>query len=176
MINRLIIFWITAALGTTLAAQAPGMPKPGPEQQYLERLVGTWKMEGTMKAGPMGPGGAFTGSETCRMFDGGFHLVCDTTGSGSMGDMKGHMLLSYDRIAKTYRYFAINNGPDAELAAGTFANNAWTFNSEMDMGGKKMWSRLVITEASPTLRAFTWQMSEDGKTWTAVMEGKSTRQ
>ena len=35
-------------------AQAPQMPKPGPEHQRLAYLVGTWNSEMELKAGPMG--------------------------------------------------------------------------------------------------------------------------
>src|SRR5918992_5921371 len=95
---------VVVALSTPGAQMGPA--QPGPENKNLEHFVGTWKMEGTMEPSPMGPGGSFTGTETCRMFDGGFHLVCDSEGSGAMGPMKGHMILAYDRGAKVYRYFA----------------------------------------------------------------------
>jgi hypothetical protein len=30
--------------------------------------------------------------------------------------MKSHFILTWDRAKKTYRYFAVNNMPDAEMA------------------------------------------------------------
>ena len=161
---------------TGIAGQMP-KAQPGPEQKRLEHFVGTWKMEGQMQPSPMGPGGPFSGTETCRMFEGGFHLVCDSEGTSAMGQMKGHMMLSYDRAAKTYRYFAINNMPDAEMATGTYAGNTWTWKGEMPLeGGKKLWSQFIITETSPTVHTLKWNTSTDGKKWTTMMEGKRTRQ
>lgn len=157
-------------------AQGPGAATPGPEQKNLAKFVGTWKMDGKMSPGPMGPGGAFTATETCRLFEGGFHVVCDSEGSGAMGNMKGHMLMTYDRAAKKYRYFAVNNMPDADMAEGALAGNTWTFKGEMNDGGKKMWSLFTITETTPTLHTFTWKMSDDGKKWMTVLEGTSTKQ
>lgn len=166
---------IVAITLPAVGGQTPSM-QPGPENKALEHFVGSWKMEGTMKPSPMGPGGSFTGTETCRMFEGGFHLVCDSEGSGAMGPMKGHMVLAYDPPAKVYRYFAINNMANPEMATGTHKGNTWTWKSEMDMGGKKVMSRFVIVETSPTVHTMTGSMSEDGKKWTTIMEATSTKQ
>ena len=72
--KRLILGLLVVALSTAVAAQPPA-PAPGPEHKRLEAFAGTWKMEGTMEPSPLGPGGKFTGTETCRMFEGGYHLV-----------------------------------------------------------------------------------------------------
>ena len=150
-------------------------PKPGAEQKALERFVGTWKLEGTMEASPMGPGGKFSGTERCRMYEGGWHLVCDTTGKGPMGDMAGHFIMTYDRSAKEYRYFAINTMADAEIATGTLSGNTWTFTSTMDMGGQKIHSRFLLTEDTPTRHSLKWDMSMDGKNYKTMMSGTATK-
>ena len=176
MRKLIIAFSILLAVVTTaLLAQPPAPPQPGPEQKNLASFVGTWKMEGTMEASPFGPAGAMTGTETCRMFEGGWHLVCESSGSGPFGPVKGHAVMTYDRGTKQYRYFAINNMPDAEMATGTKAGNVWTWTSQMEMGGKTMHSRFVITEDSPTAHTYKWEMSDDGKAWKTVMSGKSTK-
>ena len=175
--KKLSVACIMACIAVAGASgQGQEVRKPGPEHSNLARFVGTWKMEGKMNPGPMGPGGPFSGSETCRLFEGGFHIVCDSEGTGAMGAMKGHMMLTYDAAAKKYRYFAVNNTPTAEMAEGTYAGNTWTWKSEMTDGGKKMWSMFTITETSPTVHTFTWKMSEDGQKWMTMMEGKSTKQ
>ena len=116
-----------------------------------------------------------TGSDTCRMFDGGWHLVCVSTVTGQMGAMMGHLVMTYDRATKQYRYFAINNMPDAETATGTLSGNTWTWTNKMDLGGKTFHSRFMLTETSPTLHTFKWESSEDGKRGPPVMAGKSTK-
>ena len=92
-----------------------------------------------------------------------------------MGALKGHFIMTYDRSTKQYRYFAINTMPDAEMATGTLSGNTWTWTSKMDMDGRPIESRFVLTETSPTVHTFKWEMSQDGKSWKAVMEGKSTK-
>ena len=174
MVKTLALSICVLALAT--AAAQPPQPTPSAENKNLARFVGTWKMDGKMNPSPMGPGGTFTGTETCRLFEGGFHIVCDSTGSGALGDMKGHALMTWDRNAKTYRYFSVSNMADATSATGTFANNTWTFTGGVEMSGKKLRSRFVIVETTPTQHTMKWEMSEDGKTWTTVMEGKSVKQ
>ena len=176
MSRQLIAASLFVVLGAASAfAQPPAPPQPGPEQKSLAAFAGTWKMEGKMEASPLGPAGTFTGSETCRMFEGGWHLVCESTGNGPFGSMTGHAVMTYDRAKKQYRYFAVNNMPDAEVATGTKAGNVWTWTSQMDMGGKTLHSRFVITEDSPTSHSYKWELSDDGKTWKTTMIGRSTK-
>ncbi len=163
----------TAVTVIGISAQAP--PKPGAEQKNLARFAGTWKLDGTMEKSPMGPGGKMTGTETCTMFEGGWHLVCDSKGTGPMGNIKGHAVMTYDRNTNQYRYFAINNMPDGETATGTLSGNTWTWNGVMEQGGQKIHSRFTLIEKSPTVHTMTWEMSMDGKTWMPVMSGTSTK-
>jgi hypothetical protein len=172
LIGTSILLGMCAAVA---AAQPPAPPQPGAEQKNLAAFAGTWKMDGKMEASPFGPAGTMTGTETCRVFEGGWHLVCDSSSTGPFGAMKGHAVMTYDRGTKQYRYFSINNMPDAEMAVGTKSGNVWTWTSEMDMGGKTIHSRFVITEESPTMHSFKWETSEDGKSWKTTMTGKSTK-
>ena len=174
-------FAVFALLVVILVAAAapsaqPATESPGPEHKALGRFVGNWTIEGKAHPGPMGPGGAFTGTETCRMFEGGFHLVCESKGSGALGNMAGQMLLTWDRAAKTYRFFSVNNRADAEMGTGSLNGNTWTFTSSMHVEGKKISTRFTLVETSPTVHTVTFSMSEDGKKWTTMMEGKSTKQ
>ena len=175
MLKKVLLASAALAWSVPVFAQPP-QEKPGPESQALGHFVGTWKLEGKVSPGPMGPGGPFSGTETCRMLEGGFHLMCDSKGTGALGNMTGHMVLSWDRNAKTYRFFGINNMPDAEFGTGTYKGSTWTFNSEMHMNGKKFRTRFVLVETSPTVHTAKFEMSEDGKQWVTFMEARSTKQ
>ena len=168
---------LTASATGAAAQQPPPMPKPGAEQKNLAIFAGTWKMEGKVEASPMGPAGTMQGTESCRMLDGGWHLVCESSGTGPWGSMKGYSIMTYDRAAKQYRIFAVNSAmPDADMSTGVKKGSTWNWTSKMDMGGGKvLHSRFVIIEKSPTAHTFSWEMSEDGKTWKKAMEGTSTK-
>lgn len=155
----------------------PAPPKPGAEQANLAKFAGTWKMDGKMEASPLGPAGPMTGTETCRMFEGGWHLVCESSGNSPMGPMKGMAIMTYDAAAKQYRFFAVNSAmPDAEMSTGKKTPTGWTWTSKMTMGpGKVLHGRFIIVDKSPTQYSYVWEMSENGKTWKKVMEGTSTK-
>ena len=92
-----------------------------------------------------------------------------------MGPMKALTLMTYDRATKQYRFLGVNNMPDAEMAAGGKSGNTWTWTNEMVFEGKKIQSRYVIVETSPTTYTGKWDMSMDGKTWQPVFEAKATK-
>jgi len=164
-----------AACLTSGAFAQTSQPTPGPEQKNLARFVGTWKMEGTLEPSPFAPkGGKFTGTETCSMFE-GWHLVCESSGSGAMGNMKSRMIMSYDRTEKTYRYFAVSSMPDAERATGTLSGNTWTWTGSMEQAGQKIQTRFTLVEKSPTVHTFSMEMSMDGTKWMPAMKGTSTK-
>src|SRR5688500_20181494 len=117
MSKALITAGFTVLITAAAAAQSV-LPKPTPEHANLGRFVGTWKMEGTMQPGPMGPGGPFNGTESCRMFE-GFHIICDTEGATAAGPMQGHMMKPWGAAANTDRHPAINDPAIAELPGGT---------------------------------------------------------
>lgn len=164
---------LVALCTCALWAQDP-KATPGPEQKALGHFVGNWKIEGTMEASPISPAGKFTGTEKCAMFE-GWHLICESTGTGPMGAMKGHAVMSYDRSAKQYRYFSVSNMPDAESATGTLSGNTWTWTGKMDAGGQTIHSRFTLVETSPTVHTVKWEMSMDGTNWKQMMSGTSTK-
>ncbi len=159
------------------AAQAPQAPKPGPEHKRLGYFVGTWKAEGEMKPGPMGPGGKFTSSDTCEWFDGQFSVVCRAEGTGPMGRSKSMGILGYNTEEKVYTYYGADNSgmTMASVSKGTARGDTWTYTDESTMGGQKVKSRVTIKELSPT--AYTFRMDfqgPDGK-WVPFMESKTSK-
>ena len=159
------------------SAQAPQPPKPGPEHQRLAYFVGKWTGEGEMKPGPMGPGGKISSTDTCEWFDGRFAVICHSDGKTPMGSMKSLGIISYSPEEKVYTYYAVDNSgmTMASVPRGTVQGNTWTYTDEGMMGGKKMKTRVVIKEDSPTAYTFTMDMQgPDGK-WVPMMESKNTK-
>jgi hypothetical protein len=168
---------LSAAAMQAAAAQAGAAPKPGPEHKRLGFFVGKWTSEGEMKPGPMGPGGKFTGSDTCEWFDGGFSVVCRSEGRMPSGQSKSLGILGYNTEEKVYTYYGVDNTAMtmASVPKGTVQGKTWTYTDEGTMGGQKYKSRVTIEELSPTSQSFRMEMQgPDGK-WVPVMESKSTK-
>ncbi|MEO6324971.1 MAG: DUF1579 family protein [Thermoanaerobaculia bacterium] len=158
------------------AAKPMEMPKPGPEHKKLGYFVGNWSTKGELKPGPMGAGGKMSGMDSCSWFEGGYAVVCKSTGKSPMGPMKGMGIMSYSTEDKVYTYFGIDNMGMGDYAKGHVDNDVWTYSNESKFGGKTYKGRYTMSGIKPDSYSFKWELSEDGTTWMTMMEGKTTRQ
>src|SRR5262245_50426239 len=175
--SRLLIGIAALMTLSFAAAQEGGPPKPTPEHKRLGYYVGTWHTEGEMKPGPMGPGGKISSTDKCSWYEGGFAVVCYSEGKMTMVPSKSIGILGYSTEEKVYTYTGTDNSGNTmtTVPRGTLQGDTWTYDDESMMGGKKVKSRVVIKELSPT--AYTFRMDfqgPDGK-WTTAMESKSTK-
>jgi hypothetical protein len=179
MRHRLSAAVLALAFGAaTLPAQLDaqqGPPKPAPETKKLDAFAGKWQGEGEMKPGPWGPGGKMTNVDDCSWFDGGFQLVCHSSGSGAMGSVKGEGVMSWSPEDKVYKYMGYDSMGMSMSATGTNTGNTWNWKSTDKMGGKTIHSRYTVTLTSPTTQVYKYETSEDGKTWNTMAEGKSSK-
>ena len=152
-------------------------PKPTAEHQRLGYFVGNWKTEGEMKPSEMGPGGKMSAVDKCTWFEGGFAVVCHSDGTSPMGPSKGIGILGYSAEEKVYTYTGVDSlgMTMTTVPRGTRQGDTWTYSDESMMGGKKVKSRVIIKELSPTAYTFQLDMqAPDGK-WATVMQSKSTK-
>ncbi len=154
------------------AAQMPGPRQPGAEEKNLAYFAGTWTLDGTLKA--MG-NGKFLETEHNEFLAGGFYLVSHSEGTSPMGKDVQLSIFGYDPEKKVYTYAAYNNMGQAEQATGTFDGKTWTWSSEMNMGGQSLKTHFIITEVSATSYDFKFEISQDGSSWTGMMDGKATK-
>jgi Protein of unknown function (DUF1579) len=175
--TALAIATLTVTAAPIAGAQAGPPQKPGPEHQRLAFFVGRWKAEGEIKPGPMGPGGKFTGMDTCEWFEGRFSVICRSEGQGPTGPSKSIGILGYSVENKAYTYYGIDNSAMtmSSVPKGQVQGKTWTYTDESTMGGQPVKSRVTIQEESPT--AYTFRMEfqgPDGK-WMPVMESRNTK-
>ncbi len=166
---------VLAVVGLALAQTPAGPPKPGPEQKRMAYFVGRWTSEGEMKASPLGPAGKFTFDENCQWLSGGFFVTCNSSGKGSMGDVKGIAIMGYDPEEEVYTYYEVNSMGEGMLSKGTVNGKVWTWTSEAKMGGKPTKSRFTLTEDTANSQSYKFEISMGDGPMQLVMEGKSTR-
>lgn len=174
--STIITFLTLLLLLATVFAQAQmQMPKPGPEHKNLNYFTGTWSMEGDTKPGPMGPGGKFSGTSHNELMDGGFFVVEHSDFKSAGGNGTGIAFVGYNADDKVYTYDEFNSMGEAVHAKGTMDGDTWTWNSDEKMGGMAMKGRFTMKNLSPASYNFKFEISQDGTTWTPVMEGKATK-
>jgi hypothetical protein len=150
--------------------------KPRPELKKLDFLAGTWTMDADLKPGPMGPGGKVTGSDQIEWMDGGYFLVWHSKViSGAMGNFSATAYMGYNANDKVYTYDDFNSMGEAEHSKGTIDGDTWTWAADEKMGGTTVKGRYTMKILSPTAYSFKFEMSQDGTSWTTIMDGKSTK-
>lgn len=166
-----------AGLATASLALAEGPPAPDAGHQKLGYFVGTWSSEAQLAESPFGPAGKFVSKGVCDWFDGKFAVVCRTEGKGPAGPVKGIGILGYSADAKVYTYYGIDSHGMAMLSVsrGTIDGDVWTFDDEMEIGGKKVRNRYVMKIDSPTSYTFRWEVQGEDGAWSVLMEGKTTK-
>ena len=173
------VFAVLAAalcLPLILQAQAPPMPKPGPEVKKLDYFMGTWKIEGEVKSSPHSPGGKVSGTHHIEWMPGDFFLVTHSDFKSPMGEWKGLAVWGYKADDKVYTYQEYDSTGESFSATGTVQGDTWTWLSESKMGGKVMKGRYTVNVVSPTSYTFKYEMASDSGEWNALMEGKATKQ
>jgi Protein of unknown function (DUF1579) len=173
--KRLGLMLASTLLLTTMVAAQMQPPKPGPEIKKLDAFVGSWTLEGTMKPGPMGPGGTMTETEKCEWMEGGFYVVCHSEYKSTMGDGVGLSVLGYSTDDKAYTYREFNSFGEFDDSRGSLDGDTWTWTSDEKMGGTTMKGRFIMKMISTTAYTFTFDMSQDGAKWSTVMDGKGVK-
>ena len=177
--RRLFLMTMLSAVlaGSASLSQAQmDAPKPAPELKKLDYFLGTWKVEGETKPGPMGPGGKFSGTDTWGWMEGRFFLVNHSKFSGGgMGTGSTTAFMGYDTDKKMYTYDEFTSMGETVHSTGAVEGNTWTWQNEAKMGTQMMKGRFTVVILSPTSYNFKFEVSQDGSTWNAVMEGKETK-
>lgn len=179
--KRISFCFLCILLFTTVLAVAQGpqaAPTPGPEVKKLGYFVGTWKSQGELKPGPMGPGGKFTETSHCEWMPGQFFLVerTDISGAG-MGKIVEVAYLGYDPLGKSYTYDSFNSMGESDHAKGNVQGDTWTWsNAVPGPNGQNMKGRFTITVTSPTAYTFKFEIApESGGDYSTILEGKATK-
>lgn len=150
-------------------------PKPAAELKKLNYFAGTWIMQGEFAPGPLGPGGKMTETDRNGWMDGGFFLVVRSEFKTPMGDGTGVAYLGFDANAKTYTYDEFNSMGEAIHSKGAVDGDTWTWSGERETDGVSARTRFIQQFRSAMSYDFKFEISQDGKNWITVMEGKATK-
>ena len=152
------------------------MPKPSEQHQRLQRLVGTWSGEETMKPSPWDPrGGTAAAKIVSRTALDGMHVVTDyeQKRDGTV-TFEGHGVFGYDAPRETYTMYWFDSmgfdpgGP----ARGRWENDTLSFEHETTMGRSRYIHKLLEEDRYE----FRIEMSQDGEhfqTWMSATYHRS---
>lgn len=175
---------IVLAAGVLLLAQeAPQMPQPVKEHEWLQQLVGTWDAEAEMHGEPGQPAMQSKGIETVRSV-GGFWVQTEMKSTlpwDSSAPFTGIMTLGYDPGARKYRGTWIDS----------MTSHLWIYEGALDATGKVLTLetrgpcphrpgelanfRETIEIKDAHIRTFTTSIQNEDGTWTKMMTATSRR-
>jgi hypothetical protein len=162
-------------LSVSFAAEmAP--PKPAPEHQKLDYLLGTWTTETENKASVFGPAGKSTGKQIVEKMPGGFFITMRWEGKSPAGPMHGLGVMGYDIKSKAYTFSGFDNMGWRGLGEGKIQGKIWTWTTEDHMGDKVVKGRYTMTEISPTAYTYKYEVQGDNGTYSTIDDGKATKQ
>lgn len=132
----------------------------------MESALGKWTCEFT------GASGTSTGEQTCELFGGGFFVVCSY--KTAQQELRG--VMGYNRHEKAYTMFRYRSNGRSDMSKGWIRDDAWTWVFEDERINDKLRRRqLTVTEVSPELTTFKWEVSVEGEPWRVTQEGKCTK-
>ena len=178
MKHKAVAIAVSSLLFAAAGSAQMARPTPAPELKKLEYFVGSWTTEADMKASPYGPGGKITGSDHIQWMEGNFFLIIHSKfSSASMGDGVEYAVMGYDSNKKQYTYESFSSMGEHDVATCTpdADGKTWTWYAAPGDNSPMKW-RFTETILSPSSYAMKFEMSQDGSTWSGVMEGKATKQ
>jgi len=160
-------FTILLIVACTATASAQ-LNVPGPEHARLDAFAGKWTINGESE------GEKYTLTETCEWFAGRFHIVCQRAGTGPVGSLAGHSIITWDPAAKAYALISINSNGVSVLAHATPAGDTWTWNGTLLIGERSLKVRLTMIRQSPAAYTYSIDGSIDGA-WVPLENGRGAK-
>lgn len=145
-------------------------PKPGPEMEKLNFLIGNWTMDAEYVKSPMMPeGGKQKGWYKAVAGPGGFSVIADFELDASFWNEIGHEVITWSPTKNAYVTVTVGNGfPDAVMGTAHWEGPNLVAESSFEHDGKVSHMKAVysdITNTSAHLEEFA--QKKDG-TWLLI--------
>lgn len=147
------------------------MPEVTDAHRKLDVFIGRWTGEEVMHPSPFDPkGGPAKGIADNRRALDGMAVIQDyeQTRGGKIG-FRGHAVLRFDaQDGRHHMHWFDSMGCQPGDFVGGEANGTWTFTSDSPQGQ----CRCSFEFTKPDAYTFRMDVSQDGKQWVPMMEGK----
>ena len=168
--KRISALVLSAAFFSTIFAGA-SQPSPNPHSEMKKQdfFAGTWRLEGTTRASPFGPGGQkFNSTEQLEWMPGGLVLVAHSYADGKLVEVT---IIGYDPKEKVFTHRTFKSTGEREIWKGTAEHGSWTWTRDETVKGKRIKDRLTIKKTAADSYSFIDEMQPEGGKWSTVAEG-----
>jgi hypothetical protein len=154
----------------------PSTTEPSAELKKLDFLEGNWKAAGQSKETPYSSAAPLSSEANCAWSPNHGYMICDQMVERRDGKHNSLSVYTYDPGTKQYKFFGLDKDARPRTVILTWEGNTLTYPGEFDDNGKKVQMRTLNEVVSPEYYTYRTEFSlDDGKTWTVMNEGKSTR-
>jgi hypothetical protein len=145
------------------------MPKPGPAQERLKAFVGEWRGQEKMHPTPWMPEGGMRDAKISnRLALDGFAVVQDYMQlDNGKPAFQGHAVIMANQKGDAYQMHWFDSFSPS-LFEGSFDGKKAVFTHKSPMG----FNRASFDFSKPGAYIFKMEMSQDGKTWSPMMDGE----
>ena len=176
--SAVVCFLVIVGFGSALCAQTPAQaPKPDPQLEKLQVLVGHWTYEGEHKPGPLGPGGKVSGEYIGQWRVGGFVLQGSVVEKSSGGTTRIMEIDEYTPMDKAIHWTSWTSSGGRISGTITITGNTITWEGKFTLNGKEFRVREPYVFSADNMSATGKAdiSADDGKTWTPWIESTYTK-
>jgi len=160
--------------------KAAAEPSASPEMNKLAKaLAGDWNTEEQMERSSFFPnGGSRRGHTHVRLIAGGTTLIDEVHSDGSAGKLDGVLVMWWDSVGRTYRFFTCFNGAgDPCKARGTahWEGNIFVNDYEENVDGKTAKFRDSFVQITPVSHSLVAAIDNGDGTMKTLITTRSTR-
>lgn len=167
---------VACLVAHAIEAQAPAPPKPGPEMQRIDWLVGTWTYTEKYEPSIFGPAGEGKGTMTVKLGPGGLSHIIDFKTVGSHGTAIGHEIWTWSPREKKYVAFAVGNEFAGPLRfSGNWEGEELAMTGTLDLGETQHEFRTVWKEIKSTSVKYVILFGPPGGEKKLVASGVATK-
>ena len=143
-------------------------PRPGPEHELLEVVVGKWINEGYTGAIADAPSVKILTSDVYERMPGGFFVLHTAYGRVGSTDVGGTEIIGYDEESKKYRSYFFDSQGNVTTDELTIEDHTWTWS------GQSTGYTAVFTDDGKTQTAHHVRLDDSGD-WVPSMEVTLTK-
>lgn len=173
----LVVLFAVLAAGRAWCQEKPAAAaQPGPEQQALAGLVGTWKTEGDWLETPLGPGGKWWGTIESKWFQGECVVTRKLDEKNSLGEESQSLdIIAFDRVKGKFSWFAVDSQGGHSLMPVEVADGALIFRYNLVEKGKEFVIRITLNGLGGETLTCIQEYSPDGTNWKPLAKSTDTR-
>ena len=143
-------------------------PRPGPDHERLDVLVGRWRTEGLIIEGPSGATSRLTAVDTYEWLPGRFFLVHHAAGHMGDEEVRSIEIIGVDASSGGYRTHSFDNHGNAATYTASLLGRVWRIEGATERFAGE------FADDGGTLTG-RWERSTDGVHWQPWMEITLTR-